>query len=480
MILDYRVEPTPKRFHMSDAFYRTLMGPVRSGKSVACTNEIWRRANEQMIDTTGLKRTRIAVVRDTYRQLKSTTIKTWLDWIKLDGFKWGDLVHHIKIDNLDMEVIFCPLERPDHIDNLLSLELTFAWVNEGRNTPKSLIDALGDRVGQFPPKRDGGCSWSGVMIDSNMPDDDETSWMYQMEALGEFDGEEVDPKVWAFFKQSGGLIEIDGKFYANPKAENIRNLAEGIDYYLKRASGKSKDYVRVYYCAQYGFVRDGDPVHPEYVDATHCLEENIEPIKAAPIAVGLDFGLTPAAAFLQRQPDGQWIWFDELTTEHYSAHEFGEQKLGPHIKNLLADGHSVEILDKIWGDPAGSSEAQTDKKTCFQILNKLDIPAKPAPSQDSQLRRESMSAPFSRMVNGRPGLVICPRVKVGRRGLQGAYFMRKVKDNEKPTPSKNKYSHIIEAAEYALLGEGEGKALTQRPVTKKKKKVYRHPQSWMR
>jgi len=84
------------------------------------------------------------------------------------------------------------------------------------------------------------------------------------------------------------------------------------------------------------------------------------------------------------------------------------------------------------------------------------------------------------MVNGRPGLVICPRVKVGRRGLQGAYFMRKVKDNEKPTPSKNKYSHIIEAAEYALLGEGEGKALTQRPVTKKKKKVYRHPQSWMR
>lgn len=478
--LDYRVEPTPRLFHMSDAFYRVLMGPVRSGKSVACTNEIWRRGNEQIIDTTGLRRTRIAIVRDTYRQLKSTTIKTWLDWVKVGHFKWGDLVHEIKIDDLDMEVIFCPLERPDQIDNLLSLELTFAWVNEGRNTPKSLIDALGDRVGQFPPKRDGGCTWSGVMIDSNMPDDDEDSWMYQMEALKEFDGEPVDPKYWQFFRQPGGLIEIEGKFYANPKAENIRNLAEGADYYLKRASGKSKDYKRVYYCAQYGFVRDGDPVHPEYVDSIHCIEENVQPIKTAPIVVGLDFGLTPAAAFLQKQPDGQWIWFDELTTEHYSIKEFGENKLGPYINALIANGHQVEINDKVWGDPAGSQEAQTDKSTCFAILNAMGISAKPAPSQDPQLRRESMTAPLSRMINGRPGLVVCPRVKVGRRGLQGGYFMKKVKDNEKAKPSKNKYSHVIEAAEYALLGEGEGKQLITKKSAAKKKKVYRHPQDWMR
>ena len=473
----YNAEPTPARFHQSLAFYRILLGPVRSGKSVACTSEVFRRANEQTPMADGMIRTRGAIIRDTYRQLKSTTLKTVLDWLPekhFGKFYWSDMIYKIQRENLDCELIFCPLERPDQIDNLLSLELTFAWVNEGRNTPKSLVDALGDRVGQYPAKKDGGCTWSGVIIDSNMPDDDD--WMYHMEAEGEFEGQPVNPDVWAFFRQPGGLIEKDGEFFANPAAENIGNLSEGIDYYLKRKFGKAKDYIRVYYCAQYGFVKEGDPVHKEYVDAVHCLKENVDPIKKAPITIGLDMGLTPAAALLQKQPDGQWIWFEEIVTEDYSIKQFGENKLGPRIRELKAQGYEI---GEIWGDPAGSQEAQTDKSTCFQILNALGIPAKPAPSQDPQLRRESLSAPLTRMIDGKPGLVICPRCKVARKGLGGGYFLKKHENNEKMKPVKNTYSHIIEAAEYALLGAGEGKALIVVPGEAKPNRPYRGKLDWM-
>ncbi len=96
--------PVAGRFLRSDARRRVIMGPFGSGKSVACCAEIMRRAREQAAAGDGMRRTRWAVVRNTYPELKNTTVKTWRDW-------WGDafgafsrvapFVHHMKF----------PLER---------------------------------------------------------------------------------------------------------------------------------------------------------------------------------------------------------------------------------------------------------------------------------------------------------------------------------------------------------------------------------
>ena len=124
-------------------------------------------------------------------------------------------------------------------------------------------------------------------MDTNPPDTDH--WWY-------IAAEEDTPDGWEFFRQPGAIKMVDGKWVPNPKAENIDNLAEGSGYYMTRVPGKKKDYVKVYYSAEYGFVQDGKPVHPEYVDSTHCAETNLYPLSGIPIIVGLDFGLTPAAA----------------------------------------------------------------------------------------------------------------------------------------------------------------------------------------
>ena len=66
---------TIKKFMKSDHFFRGLRGPVGSGKSVACWIEIFRRALAQEPGPDGIRRTRMAIIRNTNPQLKTTTIK---------------------------------------------------------------------------------------------------------------------------------------------------------------------------------------------------------------------------------------------------------------------------------------------------------------------------------------------------------------------------------------------------------------------
>jgi hypothetical protein len=162
--------PTLRAFHRSNAFVRGIRGPIGSGKSTACVIEILRRAQMQASSPDGIRRTRFAVIRNSYPELKSTTIRTWQEWcppqygrVLMDS----PIIHHIKHDDLDMEVMFLALDKEDDIRKLLSLELTGAWVNEAREVPKAIIDTLTGRVGRYPSMVQGGATWSGVILDTN-------------------------------------------------------------------------------------------------------------------------------------------------------------------------------------------------------------------------------------------------------------------------------------------------------------------------
>ena len=127
--------PVARDFMRSEAFFRGLMGPFGSGKSTACVMEILRRAGEQKISTDGKKRSRWGIIRNTYPELKTTTIKTWHQWVPPQIGRWVDTgppTHHITDGDLDLEVIFIALDRPDDIKKLLSMELTGTGVNEAR------------------------------------------------------------------------------------------------------------------------------------------------------------------------------------------------------------------------------------------------------------------------------------------------------------------------------------------------------------
>ena len=463
----YDPHPTIARFHASGAFHRGIMGPRGSGKSTGCTAEIFTRAMEQNPNSAGVRPTRWTVVRNTYRELEDTTIKTWLRWISEDHFgplNRNTMTHHIKVPlpdgtRLDTEVLFRALDRPGDVKKALSLEITGAWVNEAREIPYSIIMGLDDAIGRFPDQMGFGVlpTWRGMIMDTNPPDD--SHWWFKLceNKRLKADDPPINPSVWQFFKQPGGLVEVEGEFLPNPEAENLKFLEK--DFYLTRMQGKSKDHIRIYYCNQYGFLVEGRPVHEEYVDATHCSHEELEPVPDFPIYVGLDFGLTPAAVFGQIIY-GRWYVLDELVSERIGIKQF----CGP--LGLMLRGRYRDFECIIYGDPAGSAAAQTDERTPYQILEAEGIAAGKAwHNNDSEVRREALHGPLTRMVDGKPGMLLSPRCKMLRKALSGGYHYKKVavvgEERFHEKPNKNQYSHVAEACEYMVLGAGEGTDLLQ-------------------
>lgn len=487
----YTPSITLDAFHKSDAFYRGILGPVGSGKSSGMCAEIMRRACTQHPNDRGKRRTKFAIIRNTYSQLKDTTMVTWCNWFPESEFgriHQTDYEHNIRKGDTEIDILFRALDRPDHVANLLSLELTGAWINEAREIPHSIVMAVGDRVGRFPSAKEG-CTWNGVMMDTNPPDSDhwwpvladrDTSTPYGKELMSSvLQSEEMmretgllrpGQQVMDFFRQPGGLIEVgldkDGQpiFKPNPHAENLENLKPG--YYITAMAGKSVQHIRVYYCAQYGFSFDGKPIIPEYRDQTHCAKEPLEPVKGIPIQWGNDWGLTPACTFFQRMPSGRLVVLDELVTEDMGVERFAN--LWVSEVNKRFPGHR---LANGTGDPAGEQRSQTDELTPFQIFNgvleraRMPVRCYPAVTNDFTIRREAIAHPLTRIIDGHPGLLISPRCARLRKALAGGYCYKRMKvsgdDRYHDKPDKNMHSHVAESLGYGLMGVGEGVSLVQ-------------------
>lgn len=407
------------------------MGPFASGKSTGCVIEIIRRAMAQRQSIDGVRKTRWVVIRNTTPQLVDTTIKTFHQWVPPEHFGryWeSDHTYLIKgVQGCEIEIMFRALDRPDHIRNLLSLEVTGAWVNEAREVPWGIIEALQGRVGRFPSQAMGGITWSGIIMDTNPPDVD-SRWY-------KFFEEEKHPADFAqIFKQPSGL---------STAAENLINLPS-TEYYKRLTIGKSIEWKKVYIDGQYGFVIDGKPVYPEYNDAAHCKES--QPIKGVPMYRSWDFGLTPACIFSQVLPDGRWLIFDELVLEDtMGADRFSDEVISFSGQNY-PDADFIDV-----GDPAGESRAQTDERTCFQILQAKGIDIEGG-EQNITIRLESVRKPLRSMVGGEPQFILHPRCKVLRKGFMGAYKFRRMQTSaERYTskPDKDRYSHPHDALQYA-------------------------------
>ena len=73
----YTAHPTCQRFHQSNAATRVLVGPVKSGTTLATLVEIISRAREQQPDPDQVRRTRWAVVASSMAQMKADHIPAW-------------------------------------------------------------------------------------------------------------------------------------------------------------------------------------------------------------------------------------------------------------------------------------------------------------------------------------------------------------------------------------------------------------------
>jgi hypothetical protein len=447
----YKPTPTGHKLHLArdtnTGFIRTIVGPFGSGKSVTCVMELLMIATTQQPDKQGIRRTKFAIVRNTYRELLDTTMATFFTWIPKESGIYSalNMTFHLNQtlpDNtqIEAEFLFRALDKPDDIKKVLSLDLTAAWINEVREISKTVFDGIQSRFGRYPTKALGvEATFAGLIADTNPPDIDH--WYYRL-------FEESLPPNHKIFHQPSGLSD---------KAENIDNLPK--NYYQNMSHGKTQQWIDVYVHGQYGFIADGRPVWPEYRDNIHYSPTQYTPDPRLTLFLGIDFGLTPAAVFGQKTASGRFVIFDELCTWDMGAVSFG-RLLKEKLNHDYRDFKTIEI----YGDPAGTGRSQSDGLTPFQILSHQGIDAYPTYTNEFDIRREVPADYMLRLAfDALPAFQITPGAPTVRKACGGGYKYKRLQvtgeDRFHDVPDKNKYSHAGDALQYLMLGAVGGDAV---------------------
>lgn len=450
-----------RRYPVLDAYRRhegrvsVIMGPLGSGKTYGSIHRMLRHIIRQKPNALGVRPTKWLAVRNFNKDLQKTTIPDFLRVFgKLGEMRWtAPATFTMKVRLADdtiaeAEVIFLALDTMDDVADLRGYQLTGAWLNETKELVKAIIDMVEARCGRFPDLVNDGVrpTWRGWFGDTNAWDDDH----YLQRILAE-----ERPESWTWFRQPGGVIQVDGKWVANPDAENLMNLDPG--YYENLVPGKSADWIKVNLANEIGFAIDGKPVYPDYIDSLHCTRDPIAYDPKLPLYLGIDFGRTPAAVIAQYIP--QWarlVVIDEFVTDDMSQADFG-----PALKSYLGATYpGAKVLG--WCDPAGDQRGQATNDTPRAVLNAAGFSIQPAPTNEPILRRAAVARPLKRLAGGVPALLISPKCKTLRKGMAGGFCFRrlKVSGDERYTdePDKNRWSHICEGLEYLEVGLGEGMA----------------------
>jgi hypothetical protein len=479
--------PTIEAFLDDYSFVTIIRGPWGSGKSVACITKLFEIASRQKA-IRGVRKTRWAVVRNTYAELRDTTIKTWLDWFPEDLY--GDMVkqrpytHRIKVPGapdakgkpttVEMEVIFVALDDENDRKKLLSLELTGVWVNEAREIIKPIIDDIIGRTGRYPSKRDGGHSWSGAIMDTNAPS--ETHWLPIM--MGESPAPEtmseeerdalVRPENWTYYVQPGALVPVKdslGKvvdFKPNPIAENIRNLTEGFNYYMNRKGGKTRSWVLVNFCNELGQLVAGKPVWPAFDKHKHVSAKPILYDANYPLLVGIDSTGRNPAAVLGQVMRGRWTVLAELIGRDVTGEMFAPQLKTKVAQIAATAGISYErAICQFYRDPH-QQRSETDDRTTDDVYRKYGIKLIPAPGGNGIATRIAVvEAAFDY-----DHIEISPGCTMLIAGCSGGYRYRKLQisgtEAYDDVPDKrNGFADVCDALQYMMLGGGGGKALVR-------------------
>jgi hypothetical protein len=417
----------------------------------------------------GVRDTRWLAVRNTFNELKTTTLKTLENWLPDEisditrSYPPTAQINFLLPDGtrVKSEILFLALDRPDDVKKLKSLEVTGTWLNEASELEKEVLEMAIQRSGRYPSVSKGGPTWSGVLLDYNpVPDD---HWLYDL-----FEIER--PTGYTIFRYPPALLKIPNPAYdaskatsapdsaqesknppfiwvGNPDAENVQNLQGGFDYYLRQVPGKDSAWIDVFILGQYGASIAGQAVYKgEWNDKDHVAEIALLPDQYLTLLLGFDWGLNPAVIFGQLSRNGTLCIIDELVPDTATSLE---ELIDEHLVPLLNEKYR-NMKYEGWGDPAGVGRSSLDKRTPFQLINKAGIACRPARTNDFIPRRDAVVSFLLR----RRGFLLSPACKVLRKGFGRGYHYERYRTTGelRPHPAKNAFSHPHDALQYLCLG----------------------------
>jgi hypothetical protein len=483
----YNAPPTISAFLQSEAFGRLIWGPVGSGKTTGCIVEAARRMAQQAPAADGRRYTRFAIVRQSLKDAKATVLKDVRGWFgSIADWRVSESTLYLEYGDVVSEWPFIPLDEPDDVKRLLSLQLTAAYVNECIETDINLLSDIAGRVGRYPNNDQGVCSWSGIWADTNAPILN-TPWANFLAA---------PPPQWQVFHQPGGHIEptfassgsVDAQ--GNPimvqtgGAENLPHLnqtaetillpendpiriKQGRGYYERLLSVGSADYIRRYVWSEFGRDPSGAAVFAEsFKYDYHVSQTPLDPVYSRMLIVGQDFGRSPWSLICQLDHAGRLLVLEEVagrgpTGENIGLEQHAKQNLIPVLIQPRYVGRAIGVV----GDPSGQAKDSLFELNSFDLLKRCGLAAEPAPTNDLEPRLRGVESFFTRNVGGGPAILIdgtrCPTLVAA---LNGQYKFEIDIDKSggeyrKTVPEKlHPWSDVADALQYVCLVAGNAGA----------------------
>lgn len=413
-----------------------IEGPLASGSSTVCCHKLFMMARmQEPAPHDKLRHTRFIVIRNTFKELLSSTIKTWMDWYAPLGrlvtdppprffLKWADI---------DCEIWFVALDRPEHVQKIRSTEFTGGWWNEVQYSDLELYAELSTRIGRYPPKRwwtkPGSTEWlPGIPDDFRVPthkmiigdmntafEDHWTSIMFRGSPLPQDMPEGASfaaPRGWVYVKQPPAVLEkLDaetlrptGQYVVNarsevekagglasfgidPKrhlyAENLnwagggrQGEAGGIEYYQDAINSHRTDpgWIRMTLMGVPGSRRTGTRIYPEFFEHLHCSREPLSAHPMHTLIVGIDPGFVRSGVTFLQKVDGRWYVLSDLMRQNVKTEVLGDA-IWDHIAQHYRD-HVASKNIRFWIDPFADRTVTTGGEKHIEILrNKCNIHA---------------------------------------------------------------------------------------------------------
>jgi hypothetical protein len=443
-----------KDFIPGELFYDWIVGPLGSGKTTGIFFKLIYMAKLQAPGPDGIRRTRAVVVRNTSNQLTDTTLSSWNYWFKHgQAGTWEETKKKftLRFDDVECEVLFRPLDRPEDVARVLSLEVSFAIIDEFVEIPRAIVDALSGRCGRYPSEVMGGCTNWGMWGSSNPSTEDNWWFDYLHDASVLVQPTEHGSDL--FTRVMGD--ERNARYFLQPSgfadnAENVENLPGKRAYYSNQAKGKSEAWINQFLKAQWGFSIAGKSVVPTFRADLHLSKVRLLYNPHLPVVGGFDPGLGGSAMiFGQEDLDGRLLVLGELVQTGYGVSRFVAERLKPYLRRAFPLLEPNQFI--VAPDPAAGNRSGNDEKAAVEILKK-SFPVKIESNNRLPLRLDAIEHFTTRLVEGKPALIIdeqmCPILV---RALKGGWRYKLDKNEQlhaDAAPEKNPYSHPGDAFGY--------------------------------
>lgn len=437
----YEPPLTIAKYMLDESRVQLLLGPIGGGKTTGVLMKILTIAHMQAANQYGVRRTRWACVRNTRSQLRDSVLKSVFDWLPPDGksIHWHETDMNLMLElplgdgtRIECEIMFRPLDDERDARRLLSVEYTGVWFSEFREIPHELLTHALSRTGRFPSAADGGCTWHGLLGESNMPTRG-SDWHRYIEV--------ERPAHCSVFTQPSGV---------SPLAENLQYLPE--DYYSVLMDGANHYWVQAHILCEYPDSLDGKAVFAKSFNyERHVSKIPFNAVGAGPSAplllVGVDQGRSPAAVFAQMHNNRLYV-LREIYASNCGMEKFAEEYLRPAVNEFYAGMSVLAVID-----PAGLRKTEVNDDTPADALRRHGFRVIPAPTNQPARRIEAVD----RLFQQHEGILINPTCTTLINAVAADYRFKTKKNGELEDLPEKKHpvSDLCDALQYiALIAAG--------------------------